>query len=311
MTSSNAIFSVIKPFDQKLLKKHIKDILKKYPPVFIVGAPRTGSTIFYLLVTAYWDIDYINNFQCLLKNIPTLGCQLSNILFSNKYNKNFYSKQGKTKGLNSPSECGGFWYTWFPKDRHYVPKGELDKDTTTLIRNTINSITSINQKNLFFKNMNCGQRIGALSEIVPEAFFIYCKRNPLYVAQSLLLTRKKVYKTIEKWWSIMPKEYSEIIQHSPERQVVEQVYYIEKQIQEDLNKYYPDNYCKVKYEELIKNPKKELESIIGKLKEKRLNIKLRSTYEKMPSMPSGNYKKIDDKTFLKLEEITHEILGKI
>ena len=302
------ITKILKPLDRGFLKKYKKDILNRCPPVFIIGAPRTGSTIFYLLVTAYWDIDYITNFQCRLHKIPSVGCWLHKILFSNKTHENFKSRHGKTEGVNGPSECGGFWYNWFPKDRHYVDEGEIDRETKNVIRKTINSIVSTNKRILFFKNMNCGQRIRALSEIIPEAIFIYCKREPLYVGQSLLLTREAVHGSRQKWWSIMPKEYSQIIKHSPERQVIEQIKYIEKQIEEDLNKYYKDNYLEVKYGELIKNPKKQLECLRAKLKEKGLNIELRNNYKNMPSMPSGNNKKIDDETFLKLKKFVSNLL---
>ena len=49
-----------RPLEKYLINKHIQEEIK-YPPVFIIGAPRTGSTILYEYITNYLDIAYINS----------------------------------------------------------------------------------------------------------------------------------------------------------------------------------------------------------------------------------------------------------
>jgi len=251
----------LRPLEKYLCQKYENEEIKQYPPIFIIGAPRTGSTIFYQAITNYWDIDYINNLESLLYKNIILGKLLSQKIFKSKCHNNFKSCLGATKGYNSPSECGSFWYRWFPTDRHFVGADELAESQKREMRRVVSAMIALKKKPLFFKNMNCGQRIGALSQIFPEAFFIYCTRNPLYTAQSLLETRKMVYGNYNTWWSIMPKEYHKLQLLRPAEQVVAQIYYIEKQINKDLEKYYSGKWIELKYEHFTENPLQQLQTI--------------------------------------------------
>jgi len=251
----------LRPVENYLAKKYGDEGIKKYPPVFIIGAPRTGSTIFYQVITNYWDIGYINNLECLFYRNIIFGELLSQKIFKSKSHNNFKAYHGATKGYNSPSECGSFWYRWFPSDRHFVGADELSELQKREMRRVVYAMIALKGKPFFFKNMNCGQRIGALSQIFPEALFIYCARNPLYTAQSLLETRKRVYGNYNTWWSIMPKEYHKLQSLQLIEQVVAQIYYIEKQINKDLEKYYSDKWIELKYEHFAENPLKQLQAI--------------------------------------------------
>ena len=301
--------SALRPVEKLLIKKQVKIDNSRNLPVFIIGAPRTGSTLLYLVIARCWDISYATNFQNYFNKIPVTGALLSKVFTKPIYKSDWLkSYHGTTKGLSRPNEFGQFWYNWFPRDRHYVPNGVLTVVQNEQIYKAVSAMISIGKKPFIFKNMNCGQRIGALSEIFPDAVFLFCRRDPLYTAQSLLLTRESVYKTRNAWWSIMPKEYEDIIKHQPERQVVEQVYYIEKQIEEDLVRYYPNRYCQVHYESLIQDPKRELESIRNYLMEKGVSIKSTENIGDL-LIENGNIKKIDDETFNKLISLVEEYFG--
>lgn len=251
----------LQPAENYLAQKHGDEGIKKYPPVFIIGAPRTGSTIFYQVITNCWDIGYINNLEYLFYRNIIFGGLLSQKIFKNKCHNNFKANHGATKGYNSPSEFGSFWYRWFPSATHFVGADELTELQKREMRRVVSAMIALKGKPLFFKNMNCGQRIGALSQIFPEALFIYCARNPLYTAQSLLETRKRVYGNYNTWWSIMPKEYHKLQSLQPIEQVVAQIYYIEKQINKDLEKYYSGKWIELKYEHFAENPLQQLQAI--------------------------------------------------
>ena len=250
---------VLQPLERSLIEKYGEQGTYKYPLVFIIGAPRTGSTIFYQTITNYWDIGYLNNVECGLFRTILCASMMSEKMFKEKRHNNFQVRHGATKGLNSPSECGAFWYRWFPKARHFVDKDELPPAHQQDMRKMIGALMAIKKKPLFFKNMNCGQRIRALSQIFPEAIFIHCTRDPLYTAQSLLKVRKRIYGNFHTWWSIMPKEYPHLRSLSPYEQVVAQIYYIEKQIREDLVEFFPGRYTTINYECFANSPMKTLQ----------------------------------------------------
>ena len=197
----------LKPVEKSLCQWY-QGKSSKNRPIFIIGAPRTGSTILYQVMTNCWDIGYINNFECSLHETIIAASKLSKIIFKYKSHNNFTAIHGETNGLNSPSECGAFWYRWFPINRHFVDQGELTSKQQTDMRKVICGLINVKKKPLIFKNMNCGQRIRAFSKIFPDAVFLHCRRDPLFIAQSLLKVRKERYGDYNKWWSIMPKEYS-------------------------------------------------------------------------------------------------------
>ena len=60
--------------------------------VFIIGAPRTGSTILYQVITSLIDVSYIDNLANLARYNPYFGLRLSHLFFRNHSHQSFTSK---------------------------------------------------------------------------------------------------------------------------------------------------------------------------------------------------------------------------
>jgi len=292
---------ILAPLETFLIKKYTTEKIK-YPPVFIIGAPRTGSTILYEYITNYLDVTYINNFICKFYSLLYLGSVVSKIVFQDKQHNRFDSEQGRTQGLNSPSECGEFWYRWFPRDRHFVDFNELDSLQITQIRDVIKAVVNKNNKPIVFKNMNCGQRLRVIKDVFPDALFIYCKRNPLFTAQSIIETREKVCKNRAVWWSIMPKEYNELLKLDYPEQVVKQVYYIQKQIEEDLSLFGKKQFIEIWYKDFCKSPRLTIEKIRNFMFQNGANIRYKAQLIEN-QINLSQQRKIDKTTYDKLKEI--------
>lgn len=229
------ISPIIKVWERSQYKKYT-EISIKHQPIFIIGAPRTGSTILYQTLTNQLDVLYIDNLACRFNKNLFFGFWLSNLFFKKKAHNCFSSHYGSTKGLHSPSECGAFWYRWLPKDRHFIDHDDVTDKMIKEIREEITAITNKYDKPIIINNNNIALRIRLVSKIFPDAKYIVCDRAPFYVAQSLILARKNFFNDIEKWWSILPREYEEIHKEKPSVQVVNQHYYINKQMYKDLKK---------------------------------------------------------------------------
>tara|TARA_B100000989_G_scaffold145077_1_gene108103 strand:- start:23894 stop:24874 length:981 start_codon:yes stop_codon:yes gene_type:complete len=260
-------FSLISPIINIWEKKYY-DLYRnqklKHQPIFVIGAPRTGSTIFYQTLTNQLDVLYINNLICLFNKNLFFGFWLSQKLFNQNAHDCFESDLGSTSSLHSPSECGEFWYRWLPKFKHTIEKGECSKETIKQIRDEISAVINFYDKPLVIGNNNAGLRIGFLKEVFPDAKYIVIDRNPLFVAQSLLLARKKVHGNFTQWWGLMPKNYNLLKKKSFISQVVSQHYFTNKQIYQDLKCDKPKtNWIVVNYSEF--SGKKEI--IIEKIKD--------------------------------------------
>lgn len=258
------ISPIIKKWENKYIKKYANQPLK-YQPVFIIGAPRTGSTILYQTVTNQLDVLYVDNLVCKFHKNFFFGFWLSDKLFKQKAHNCFKSNHGDTSscGLHAPSECGGFWYRWLPRDRHFIDYCDITEEMVEQIREEITAVTNYFDKPLVFNNNNIALRLRLLKKVFPDAKYIIADREPFFVAQSLLFARKIFFGDYNTWWSMMPVNYHEVKKENYIRQVVLQHYFINQQMYEDLfsliNK---NNYEVIDYSDFAKD--KQL--IIDKVK---------------------------------------------
>ena len=76
---------------------------------FIVGLPRSGSTLLQQILISRYSVGYVSNIVGKFWGNPVVGSILHNSLCENEYFSNFYSEYGNTKGPFEPCEFGWFW----------------------------------------------------------------------------------------------------------------------------------------------------------------------------------------------------------
>lgn len=247
-----------------------------FPPIFIIGAPRTGSTLFYQALTNRYRVSYIDNFMARFPRAICSASHLSRVLFGERPHDTFASAEGRTRVWNAPSECGEFWYRWFPREPAYTPAGAVTHDSVLELQAVVAAIVRAWGLPLVFKNMYCALRLAPLREAFPGALFIHCKRDPLYCGQSLLRTRERVFGDMKVWWSMKPKEYDGIRHHHYCEQVIEQIYYIERQIEQDLRLFREGQSFTVNYEVFCARPRDVLREVRRWLSQQGIDLQLRA-----------------------------------
>ena len=257
-----------KYWEQNLFNKYYCD-KPKHSPIFIIGAPRTGSTLLYQLLTNNFNVLYINNLTSIFHKYLLCGLSLSDFLYKKKSHNCFNSFLGNTNlcGLNGPSECGDFWYQWLPREKHFINENDLPIESIEQIRKVVLSAINHWNKPFVFKNLNAGQRMRLIHRAFPDAKFISINRSPLFTAQSIWNARKSAGVSGNDWWSIMPKNFKKLLKLEPAQMIVAQIFFLEKQIQTDRKLFPKDNFITISYEKLCKYPDKtieELTNIIGK-----------------------------------------------
>ena len=181
----------------------------KHQPVFIIGAPRTGSTILYQALTNLYNVLYVDNLTCRLHRNFFFGFWLSQKLFGAKPHNNYQADHGSTKGLHSPSECGQFWYRWLPRDHHFIDYEEITPQMVKDIRREITAVSNYFDKPIVFKNLNAGQRIRLLTKCFPDAKFVFITRDPVHTSQAILQSKRFLKLRDTDFWSIMPQNVQE------------------------------------------------------------------------------------------------------
>ena len=164
----------------------------KYPPIFILGAPRSGTTLIYQLLIQHYNLSYISNFASVFFKFPSLITALFKRKHLNNINFELKSNYGVIPGLWSPSEASKVFYYWFE-----------NSNNLKFIGRRINKISEIFGAPFICKNLDNCFRLEKIIETFPKAIFIYVKRELLYNTQSLLYAIAEAIKKISARPSVL------------------------------------------------------------------------------------------------------------
>lgn len=227
----------------------------RFRQVFIIGPPRSGTTLLSQFLINNYPFFYIYNL--LYKTYPAM--YLFQLMWSFlpkniKKNKNILdSYYGDTKGIFGAHEGGNFWNQWFkPADTHFAGKDYAIRNEKSLV-DTVNGLSNISKKHFLVKNLPCGMRLQVLTRLFPNALFLVCERDDVATGKSILNGRIIYHGNINSWFGISPKNKPQIMQlETPHLQIAQQVLSIKKQIDLDLMGF-EKNVQRVSYEELCNN----------------------------------------------------------
>lgn len=233
----------------------------KHPCIFIIGAPRSGSTLLYQCITEYFDVGYIKNLhRTFYTNIAFAERWIAPLI--KKPSSDFLSNLGQTEGPAAPSECAVYWYRFFRRSPQYIPANETDRDSMARLAYSLNRFTrQLNGKPLFVKNMNHALRLPALLEAVPNALFIVTHRDERDTAISILNARKKFHGDYASWWSMEPDRFAEISKLPLEQQASNQIRGIDELINKTRSTMPATRFLDVHHADLLHTPEKVMADI--------------------------------------------------
>jgi hypothetical protein len=242
-----------------LFERHADSIsAERMPIVFLLGSPRTGSTLVYQLVVNFFDFYYFSNFVAdYFAETPVVGAALEESL-NPREQVSYESAYGKTSGLWEPSEASAIFKNWFGGGHpsQTVSAAVLPEKEAHLVLTT-QSIYGLTRKPILVKNAwNCF-RIPDLARIFPNAHFVWIRRD---IARSALSDLAARYRRggPEVWNSATPANYLEIQKLPYWKQVVEQQYEYNKTIEEDLHTSASGNFYEIWYEDICTDLKTQL-----------------------------------------------------
>lgn len=204
----------------------------RHAPVFIMGCPRSGSTLVTQDIAMRGTTAYPTNLMSRFYGDPWVGALAHRVLFDLDQRGEVFpvrpepvaaSDLGKTLGADAPHE---FWYWWrryfhFEHDHGFVPK--VSREMRERFRSDLAGMTTVFEKPMVFKAMIMNWNIPLLHEIVPEALFIVLERDLEANACSLLKARDQFYGDRNEWWAFRPPEIDQLLGLDPLEQVFAQV----------------------------------------------------------------------------------------
>lgn len=200
-----------------------------FPLIYVVGLPRSGTTLLSQLISRYLPVGYINNLIARLWLNPVVGIRLSQAIFGLDVRQkiDLCSTHGVTADPWGPHEFGYFWRHWLRLDEaptHKLQKDALEKIDHNGLRTSLDSMAAAYGAPIVFKNIICGLQAEFLAQARPNSLFVLIERNPEAVAASLLRSRKERYGEASVWWSLKPSTYAEIsCLKSPQAQIERQI----------------------------------------------------------------------------------------
>lgn len=237
----------------------------RFPPIFIMGAPRCGSTLFMQWLASTGVFAFPSNMLSRFWAAPIIGTRIQKALTDPDYDfrdelhdfkgeTGFESHHGKTTGALSPNEFWYFWRRFFPGN-DYHPQEVLERTVdTALLKAELAGIIDVLDKPFAAKGMIFNENIPFMAQQFPNAIFVWIRRRPEYNIQSLLLARKRQYGDMRQWYSFKIRAYHRLKDLPPVEAVSGQVASIHAAIARGLETIGDERKLVVNYEDFCRDP---------------------------------------------------------
>ena len=230
-------------------------------PIFILGAPRSGSTFLFQAIAGAFGLPYISNItNNLFASYPIVGMALQRgVVVQITYQSSF----GKTKGGFQPSEGSAVMARWFggahpSQDASaHILDGQENHFLTTLA-----AVEALyDGRPLLIKNAwNCF-RIPYLASTLPKARFVWIRRDIAESAESDLEARYLTKGSASAWNSATPSNWKALQKLPPHQQVIENQIEFNCAIQKAALNDAKGRVLEIWHEDVVRLPEIELQKI--------------------------------------------------
>ena len=197
--------------EESLRREHAAGIASNnLPCVFVLGSPRTGSTLLYQFLINHFRFHYPTNlFNDHFCEAPVSGAHFERGVTREGFVP-YESRYGKTKGPFGPSEASCFFKKWFGGEHpSEISSKEPLPGMEELMLETFSALHGLSGIPLLFKTAwNCF-RVKALARLFPSSSFVWIRRDIAQAARSDLEARAR-RGGYDVWNSATPANHLEI-----------------------------------------------------------------------------------------------------
>lgn len=197
-----AVHGTLGPMERGLLHQH--RVLNS-PPVFIVGAPRSGTSLFYELLVTRYRLAYFSNLAHRFYKTPSAVTKLGRKVITD-YRASYASDYGHISGWGAPNEAGWIWQRWLD-DGDWCDEGALNAADAEEMRATLAVQETVLAAPFVNKNVMHANRMRLLDAIFPGCLFIEVRRDTADTARSIIRAQER-HKgpppDAQAWWSVRP-----------------------------------------------------------------------------------------------------------
>lgn len=288
---------LVRGYERLLLRQ---DVELKYPPIFVIGPPRCGSTLLSLVMARHFRVSYFSNlFMQFPHNIITLAAIVR--YFRGCTPKGDYSNAyGETRGWRGPNQGVNAWKKWFPEHYGYVDPGVLTAEARKNMRLTISHLQRIFDAPFLNKWQVNSARIIPLATVFPEALFIRMKRDPAFIAQSILIGKQELFQDQRNWFSVKPSSYEELKEKEGIDQICHQIHHLEREMDRDAHIVGENRFLELAYDDLCASVHRSMEKVGAFYQDRSGGYRLRVRHQVPSEFPKSDSLKIHPDEFRRI-----------
>jgi hypothetical protein len=242
-----------------------------YPPLFIVGAPRAGTTLIYQYLVNSYEFGYFPNIAKLNPCACVSYAFIGKLFY--KYVPKFESKYGVVSGALSPSDGWSIFLRWFPK---YDSFEKVKIESLYELKNIIHFYEKLFDAPFINKNNGNSIRIKFLDSLFSNAIFLHVRREIKDAIISLLEARRFHKVPLNDWWSAAPPQYFRNKFNSEFEQAVYTVHGLDSFILTSLEIIPPERKLIVSYEDFCNDPARLGRQLVDVYEKFNISIKRRN-----------------------------------
>jgi hypothetical protein len=246
----NTSLRINSSIEHEVLEEFVITNLKlqnEFPPIFIIGNSRSGTTLVYSFLVNYFKFAFFSNAT---KSNP-FAAILNSLRAADDFNSADYSSNyGILNGNYQPSDGWDIFNRFFPK---YDLSEEPKYDEFYKLKNIFYFLEKCFDAPVLNKNNMNSIRISHLHQIFPNALFVWVKRDFINTVLSNLKGRMDLKIPKNHWFGMpAPHFYNKNFENEIER-VIYRIFSVSIFIKESLIES-KANYLTVNYEDFCTNP---------------------------------------------------------
>ena len=222
------------------------------PVLFVTGPPRSGTTLLHQLLIRALPVAYLTNLASLFPQSSAAGAfPLAVAIFNDRVRTESY--YGRTRALWGPSDGLEFWDRWLGADRRAIPC-EITPSAAREMRRFFGHLERRSGRPVVAKNNNLLGSAHLVAEALPSSRFVCLRRDPLYLAQSLLKARRDIQGSSDVSYGLDGGDAGRAPAADPLADVWRQVRFYEQLESKQMRRLAGERFLVVSYEQLCADP---------------------------------------------------------
>lgn len=262
--------------------------------ILVTGPPRSGTTLVTQYLVNSLQVSYINNLTSLFPRSPVVANRWLKILARQRAGS-YQAYYGRSHGLAGLNDGLHIWDRWLGVHRNDLPDA-LQTGSETSIRQFFSAWTNefgspcVNKVNRLIGSLDI------VAPILPDAVFVYLYRDPVMLAQSLLIARDEIAGDTSMNYGL---KHPDRCLDDPVEDVCRQVEYYRQLQAEHQAGPLRERIVFIGYEEFCADPSGLLRRLSSQL---RINVETRESYDPELCFPASSTQRLPEEQLRRIQE---------